>query len=158
MGKRIIVDITSQVLHAYHGDELVYRLPCVSGDRDHATPFGHFRVLRKLRICRSRKYDAQMNYAMFFTTQGHAIHEALAVPLMSLTRVALRAVGLAEEDPFGSHGCVRLSGGDAPTLFDWTPVHTRVSIVQAHVPVVAPLGPAAGDPRMTPNHVPGRRS
>jgi lipoprotein-anchoring transpeptidase ErfK/SrfK len=127
MAKAIFVDLRRQILYAYDGARLVYRFDCVSGDRDHTTTPGTHTIGRKHRIYRSRRYGAQMNYAMFFHG-GEAIHEANAVLPMSHIRTALRAVGMEESDPFGSHGCVRLEQNQARMLFEWTPPGTRVTV------------------------------
>jgi lipoprotein-anchoring transpeptidase ErfK/SrfK len=62
-----------------------------------------------------------MNYAMFFTTTGEAIHQGFAVTLLSY----LKYFGI---DSIGSHGCVRLSEDDAATLYAWTPYGTQVHV------------------------------
>jgi lipoprotein-anchoring transpeptidase ErfK/SrfK len=166
MAKRIVVDLSRQLLYAYDGEELIHCFDCVSGDHDHPTPVGDWGIYRKHETYRSRTYDAQMDYAMFFKRTGEAIHEGYAVGPMSYARAALEQFGLQEHDPFGSHGCVRLAGIDARTLFDWAPIGTRVHVVRTHSPVQRSAGRAtrrsagraASDPRMLPNHIPGRRS
>jgi lipoprotein-anchoring transpeptidase ErfK/SrfK len=133
MANRIVVDLSRQILYAYQDGTLVFEYSCVSGDNDNPTTVGRHRVIRKHRIYRSRKYDRQMNFAMFFHG-GEAIHESNAVGPMSYARTFLRAVGLGEEDPFGSHGCVRLSSDHAETLFDWTPMQTPVDVARSFDP------------------------
>lgn len=141
MGKRIEINLNSQVLTAYEGDATVYTFDCVSGDSDHPTEEVEknvpgkgvvktisgdvvtHKVLRKVHPCYSQKYEAHMNYALFFTSDGKAIHQGVAVGLLSY----LKAWTFA--DPFiGSHGCVRLSEDHARTLFSWAPVGTTVVI------------------------------
>ncbi|MET0028240.1 MAG: L,D-transpeptidase [Candidatus Thiodiazotropha sp.] len=122
-GKTIVVDLDDQNLFAYEGNKMVYRFYCTSGDQTHPTarwPEVH-KVFRKHKEYRSKKYDAQMNYAMFFTLDGKAIHQAYAVSVTSI----LKDVGM---NSFGSHGCVRLSEANAETLFSWTPMSTTVFI------------------------------
>ena len=120
MAKRIIVDLSRQILFAYDGDKLVYQFDCVTGDRENPTPPGRFQISRKHRFYRSRTYNAQMDYAMFFN-QGIAIHQAYLVMAVSYLKFA----GL---DSVGSHGCVRLSEHHARILFDWTPINTSVEV------------------------------
>lgn len=62
-----------------------------------------------------------MNYAMFFTVDGKAIHQSNAVGITSI----LKDWGVNQ---LGSHGCVRLSEDNARTLFDWAPMNTTVFI------------------------------
>lgn len=100
MAKRIEVDLTRQVLVAFDGARQVFRFDCVSGDDSHATPVGRWAIRSKQRFYTSRKYHVRMDYAMFFTTTGEAIHQSHFVgPLSRLKSLGVRAIG--------SHGCVR---------------------------------------------------
>jgi lipoprotein-anchoring transpeptidase ErfK/SrfK len=121
--KQIIVDLDEQLLYAYEGTKRIYEFDCASGDNEHPTAErpALFEVLRKEKIYRSRKYDAQMNYALFFSADGKAIHQSNVVGLTSL----LKKWGA---NYFGSHGCVRLSEEDAQTLFAWATPKTEVFI------------------------------
>ena len=119
--KKIIVDLTRQVLFAYQSREVIFTFDCVSGDGDHQTPKGNFQVMRKQHPCMSSEYHVPMDHALFFTNRGHAIHQAHAVGLLS----HLKYCGF---DYFGSHGCVRLSEEDATTLYKWADVGTPVWI------------------------------
>lgn len=121
MSKRIVVNLRRQVLTAYDGTQQVYRFDCCSGDKDHPTDAGKFKIFSKHRKYTSKKYKVPMDYAMFFTKDGKAIHMSHAVGLTSL----LKYLGA---DSVGSHGCVRLSEDDARTLFEWTPMHTTVEV------------------------------
>ncbi len=117
--KRIEVDLSSQNLHAFEKGKEVYSFNCVSGDSSHPTPTGTFSILRKHPTYTSKKYGAPMNYAMFFTKTGEAIHQGVAVGPLSY----LKSWGV---DSIGSHGCVRLAKDNAATLFLWTPKGTPV--------------------------------
>lgn len=122
-GKTIIVDLDDQNLYAFEGRNLLYHFYCATGDKANPTarwPEVH-RVIRKHEIYRSRSYDAQMNYAMFFTLDGKAIHQSQAVGLTSI----MKDMGF---DSLGSHGCVRLAEENAAILFKWTPMSTTVFI------------------------------
>jgi hypothetical protein len=75
-GKVILVDLDDQNLYAYEGRHLVHHFYCASGDKSHPTavwPAIH-KIFRKHEVYRSKRYDAQMDYAMFFTPDGKAIH------------------------------------------------------------------------------------
>jgi lipoprotein-anchoring transpeptidase ErfK/SrfK len=119
-GKTIVVSLRRQVLVALNDLQPAHTFDCVSGDSAHPTPPGLYRVHRKHRRYRSRTYDAQMDYAMFFH-RGYAIHMAYGVTFSSY----LRWAGATE---LGSHGCVRLAESDARLLFAWTAMQTRVLI------------------------------
>ena len=143
MGKKIEVDIISQQLTAYESKKLVYSFSCITGDAGHATPKGKYKIISKHRIYRSRKYDAQMNYALKITGDGVFIHESynliedpvkqtgIATVLSDTTanvvsfarknfpEIAKKNVTVGNINVFGSHGCIRLAHSDAVKLFDW---------------------------------------
>jgi hypothetical protein len=125
-GKHIIVDIDDQNLYAFNGSIKVHSYYCATGDKKHPTaiePSLH-RVFRKHEDYTSKKYNAPMDYAMFFTHDGKAIHQSSAVGITSL----LKDLGF---DSLGSKGCVRLSEDNAKELFNWTPMNTPVFIDMA---------------------------
>ena len=64
---------------------------------------------------------SKIDYAMFFSSDGKAIHQSNAVAMTSI----LKTWGA---NYFGSHGCVRLSESDAAKLFVWAPSNTPVMI------------------------------
>ena len=121
MTKSIVVDLDRQVLVALDDTRHVYEFDCASGDSSHPTPVGRWKILRKHMKYTSHTYKVPMNFAMFFTTTGEAIHESHAVAVTSFAKY----FGI---NALGSHGCVRLSSSDAAKLFNWTPLHTPVEI------------------------------
>ena len=124
MGKVIKVDLMAQLVDAYDGGERIHRFECVSGDKDHPTDCGKFKIQRKYETYRSHAYNVQMNYAMFFTGDGKALHQYHgAVPL-----TVVRTFRSKVSEWFGSHGCVRLCEEDARALFDWAPIGTTVEV------------------------------
>ena len=125
-GKQIIVDLDDQNLYAFEGDQLKFEFYGASGDEKHptATKPQLYHIFRKHEKYVSRTYNARMDYAMFFTYDGKAIHQSNAVAVTSL----LKDLGF---NYFGSHGCVRLSEDNASKLFKWTPMNTPVFIDMA---------------------------
>ena len=121
MSRRIEVFLGRQVLIAYEGAKKVFEFDCATGDRKHPTGTGTFKIIRKHRTYTSMKYKVPMDYAMFFTTDGKAIHKSQMVGPISYLKYA----GL---NYFGSHGCVRLADSDARALFDWAPMDTPVVV------------------------------
>lgn len=96
------VDNTSQRMHVYVDQRLAFVWPVSTARRGFWTPAGSYRVQRMEPFWRSRKYAmAPMPHALFFHG-GYAIHGTSAIG--QLGRPA-------------SHGCVRLSPGNARTLF-----------------------------------------
>lgn len=124
MSKQIEVNLQEQVLEAFDGTKKVFTFECVTGDDDHPTNKGLFKIFWKHHPHRSRKYNVQMNYAMFFTRDGKAIHQYHGPMPLGLVRTMKKGIS----EWFGSHGCVRLSEADATTLYAWTPVGTSVHI------------------------------
>lgn len=122
--KVIKVDLTAQLVDAYDGSERIHRFECVSGDKDHPTDRGKFKIQRKHEIYRSRAYNVQMNYTMFFTADGKALHQYHGAVPLSVVRTFRGKVS----EWFGSHGCVRLSETDARALFEWAPLGTTVEV------------------------------
>ena len=117
----ILVNLAQQRLEAREGSKTVRRFHCATGDKNNPTPQGRYRIRRKHAVYRSKKYDAQMNNAMFFH-EGYAIHESSGVLITSFLKTY-------SVDSLGSHGCVRLSKSDAAWLFAWAPCGTEVIII-----------------------------
>ena len=119
------VDKTSQRMEVSVDGQPRYSWPVSTGVASYDTPSGSYRPFRMERTHFSKEWDdAPMPFAMFFTTQGHAIHGTNHV----------RSLGRA-----ASHGCVRLSVRNAATLFNLVKSQgmgrTRVVIDGADAPV-----------------------
>jgi lipoprotein-anchoring transpeptidase ErfK/SrfK len=122
--KTIKIDLAQQMVEAYLGAERVLKFECVSGDKDHPTDRGIFKIMRKKHPYRSRAYDVQMDYAMFFTVDGKALHQYHGIVPLRVVRTVRSGIS----EWFGSHGCVRLTHADAKTLYEWAPVGTTVKV------------------------------
>lgn len=120
LGKVILVSLDRQKLFALNSLNTLYTFDCTSGSSSHRTPRGIYSIHRKHAKYRSKTYDAQMDFAMFFH-RGYAIHMAHAVAVTSF----LKYMGV---DTVGSHGCVRLSEANARTLFKWAEFGTKVVV------------------------------
>jgi hypothetical protein len=75
-----------------------------SGEEAKFTPSGKWKVLRKERYYTSKKYPEEdgsnnMDYSLFFTKWGHALHEG------SIDNT--------------SHGCIHVDKADIPGLYKW---------------------------------------
>jgi lipoprotein-anchoring transpeptidase ErfK/SrfK len=123
MVKKIVVDLTEQSVKAYDGGMLFHSCECVSGDASHPTPTGKFKINRKNHPYTSKKYGAKMNYAMFFTTTGEALHQYHGPAHWWVLRQARKITTM-----IGSHGCVRLQEEDAKTLYNWARIDTAVEV------------------------------
>ena len=123
MSKRIVVDLTAQSVTAYDGTRVFHSCECVSGDASHATPRGHFTIVRKHHPYTSHAYHVPMNYAIFFKSTGEALHQYHGPAPWFLLRA-----GRSLTELVGSHGCVRMQEADARTLYGWAPIGTPVEV------------------------------
>jgi len=98
----IDIDLSSQSMRVRSDSGVTYVWPISSGRAGHATPRGVFHPRALYTMVHSAKYNnAPMPHSIFFYGQ-YAIHGTNAVGALGHT---------------ASHGCVRLSPGDAATLF-----------------------------------------
>lgn len=119
--KHIEVNLSTQHLYAYQGNNLIYDFLISSGTLVHPTVTGTFHPWIKLwstemiggSKARGDYYDLpNVPYVMYFY-QGYGIH------------------GTYWHHNFGhpmSHGCVNLSIADAKLLFYWTDLSTPIHI------------------------------
>ena len=123
--KIIKINIDQQIVEAFEGSTKVFRFECVTGDRDHPADRGLFRIIRKPYFrYRSHAYNVQMNYPLFFTHDGKALHQYHGpMPLWAVR--SARSVS----DWVGSHGCVRLVEDDAKGIYEWASIGTAVHVL-----------------------------
>lgn len=98
----IQIDKPTQVMTVTVDGQVAYRWRVSTGASKYSTPVGSYKPFRLEVMHYSREWDnAGMPHSIFFTSRGHAIHGSdhpgLGTP--------------------ASHGCVRLSLGNAATLF-----------------------------------------
>jgi lipoprotein-anchoring transpeptidase ErfK/SrfK len=123
MRKKILIDLANQQVTALEGAKIIRQCECVSGDSSHPTPTGTFRINRKEHPYTSKKYGARMDYAMFFTNSGEALHQYHGPAPWWLLRAGRSVTALV-----GSHGCVRMQEDDAKALYKWASIHTLVEV------------------------------
>jgi hypothetical protein len=98
----INIDLSSQTMVVHSGSGETYVWPISSGRAGHMTPRGLFHPRALYLMVHSAKYgNAPMPHSIFFYGQ-YAIHGTTAVGNLGHP---------------ASHGCVRLSPGNAATLF-----------------------------------------
>lgn len=108
------IDNSSQRMQVYVDQRLAFSWPVSTARAGYRTPAGRYSVQRMHAMWHSRKYNmSPMPYAMFFRG-GYAIHGTYAVG--QLGRPA-------------SHGCVRLSPGNARTLYGLAQSHGGAQVV-----------------------------
>ncbi|MEM7192042.1 MAG: L,D-transpeptidase [Pseudomonadota bacterium] len=104
----INIDKPSQTMTVTVNGEPRYSWPVSTGATGYSTPTGNYSAFRMERMHYSVEWDgAGMPHSIFFTTRGHAIHGSNH-PGMGTPR---------------SHGCVRLSLGNAERLFNLVEQH-----------------------------------
>lgn len=121
--KSIHVDLRARTVTARDGNAVFHTCECVPGDASHRTPVGQFHINRKQNPYTSHTYHVPMNYAMFFTNTGEALHQYHGPAPWWLLRM-----GRSLTDFVGSHGCVRLQEPDAKKLYQWAPKGTLVEV------------------------------
>ncbi len=104
---RISIDISSQSMSIYSRGARQGSYKVSTGKPGHATPRGSWRVQRMARVHWSRQFNAPLPHAIFFVG-GVAIHATKGVH-----KLGTRA----------SHGCVRLSPGDAARVYGMVARH-----------------------------------
>jgi lipoprotein-anchoring transpeptidase ErfK/SrfK len=120
-GERWIeVNLTTQYLIAWEGDESIYETYVSTGRPGFETPPGTYHVLVKLEsqtmegVIGGEYYNVpDVPWVQYFTNYGHALH------------------GTYWHNNFGvtmSHGCVNLPMDFAEWLYGWTSIGTRVEI------------------------------
>jgi peptidoglycan/xylan/chitin deacetylase (PgdA/CDA1 family) len=104
------LNLARQVMLLVSGGATVRAVHISSGRPGYCTPSGRFTVYRRERLAWSERYHAWMPYALYFYG-GYAIHGYPDVPAQP-----------------ASHGCVRVPMIEAPTVWSFAPVGTRVWI------------------------------
>lgn len=114
--KKIVVDLSTQLVTAFEGEKLVFSERCASGVKGTDTPKGEFRTYHKgPSVHMTNEGDAVENetvyslpgvpWCSFFTSQGNAFH------------------GTYWHNDYGrprSHGCVNLPSSASKFLYRWT--------------------------------------
>lgn len=114
--KKILVDLSTQLVTAFEGEKLVYSERCASGVQGTDTPKGEFLTYHKApSVHMTNEGDAVENetvyslpgvpWCSFFTSRGNAFH------------------GTYWHNDYGrprSHGCVNLPSSASKFLYRWT--------------------------------------
>lgn len=116
----IVISIAKQRVTLFAGGKPIAEAPVSTGTAGHETPMGVFAVITKSRFHESNIYSgAPMPYMQRITWSGIALHEG---PLPGHA---------------ASHGCIRLPGSFASSLFKVTKLGARVIIARDSVAPVA---------------------
>ncbi|MDX2287848.1 MAG: L,D-transpeptidase family protein [Hyphomicrobiaceae bacterium] len=128
----VTINLSAQTMTVQENGVLRYVWPISSGRAGYRTPTGTYRGQWMSRMHYSRKYDnAPMPHSVFFHN-GYAIHATYATGMLGRP---------------ASHGCIRLSPGNAKTFYGMVGRHgltmTRISING----VARDSSPAVAQPR-----------
>ncbi|MCE1251915.1 MAG: L,D-transpeptidase family protein [Anaerolineae bacterium] len=123
--KRIVVDISDQLLYAYQGNAEVFHFVTSTGSNNN-TPLGSFTILDKNENAYSDMWDFWMPYWMGFVWFDGLEDGIHALPLSNKGE-ELWGDGLGKAI---SHGCIVLSPDDARVLYQWAEVGTAIEIRQ----------------------------
>lgn len=110
--RAIYVFLDEQYFGAYEHGQLSFWGPISSGKKGRHTPSGKFKALWKAKSYHSKKYDADMPFAVNISADGYFFHEQ-ALPGQP-----------------ASHGCIRLLREDARAIFTWIEKGDPVIIVE----------------------------
>jgi len=114
---QIIVSKDKQALTVYDGDTVVATSKVSTGKAGHSTPSGIFSILEKRKYHESNIYsNAPMPWMQRLTWSGIALHESSSVPNYP-----------------ASHGCVRMPGAFAKSLYQMTERGAHVIITDAQI-------------------------
>lgn len=116
--KHIYVDLSSQTLYAYQGENKVMQV-LISSGKWKRTPAGNFKIWEKLRSTRMSG------------GQGDDYYNLPNVPYVMYFYNDFGLHGAYWHNNFGhpmSHGCVNMRPVDAGQLFSWAEVGTPVSV------------------------------
>lgn len=120
-GEKVIeINISSQSLRAWDGQQLVMETAVSTGKPGYETPRGQFSILSKERRHWSTIYGVWMPYAMR-VVGGIFIHE---LPV----RTSGEQYGAAQLGSPASGGCIRVGVGSAQRLYNWAHIGTTVLI------------------------------
>jgi hypothetical protein len=126
----IVVSIAKQRVTLFADGKQVAEAPVSTGTAGHETPLGIFAIIAKARYHESNLYSsAPMPYMERITWSGVALHEG---PLPGHA---------------ASHGCIRLPGSFASSLFKVTKLGARVVITRDPVAPVAFASPRLFAPK-----------
>ena len=133
LDKFIKISISQRHLWACEGSKVAFESPVITGMEKHdetRTPVGTYKVYGKVTDTRltgkdsTGSWDRPVSYWMPFLHNEHGVygfHDATWRPDSEFGTI----------DPNseqGSHGCVELPIGVSQQLYNWTPLHTTLSV------------------------------
>jgi len=124
-GKRIEIDLNSQVMQVFENGAQIYTFTISSGISRTPTIDGQFQILFKEEAAFARRWQLDMPYFMGIYEEGDGFYNGIHELPITAYGVRLSAGVLGWPASFG---CIILDEGDAKLLFDWAEVGTLVRI------------------------------
>ena len=134
--KHIVISFSGQHMWAYENGNQVKDMPVTSGPRGDTafgTDFGPMKVLRSNHPWKMHSPwppgspfyypDTMVNYAVFFTVTGEAIHDASWQPDATL------GPGSQFSEGTRSHGCIHVPQALSGWVYSWADVGTPVDVL-----------------------------
>lgn len=123
--KAIVIDKYKQAAYAYENGKLKTRYVVLTGDGEHETPVGKFKVTRKIKDYVSKEYGSPMPNSLFFIdSRGIAMHASFAVGFKWCAK------HFSGHHPYiGSHGCVRLTPWGSHRMYKFGDIGTPVWVI-----------------------------
>ena len=139
----IAIDKTKQKMSVFIGGAKKYNWPVSTGRPGYSTPSGTYTASSMNEVWFSKEWDnAPMPHAIFFMTDGHAIHGSYEVKTLG--------------KPV-SHGCVRISPQNATTLYALVG-KSGLKNTQVVLTGVTPGGESKVASQAAPARTPGRKA
>lgn len=110
--KAIFVFLDLQYFGAYENGRLIFWGPICSGSKEKSTPKGFFNVRWKKKFHHSKKYDADMPFAVNISNNGIFLHQQ-SLPGRPV-----------------SHGCIRLLETDAKIIYKWVRINDPIILAK----------------------------
>lgn len=123
LAKKILIKLSTQEMSQTLGGVVLAKYKVSTGRKGAATPPGDYKVMNKNPRAWSNHAKLWMPWWMQFSLSGMGIHELPEWPNG-------RKEGENHLGTPASGGCVRLGVGPAKSMYDWTPVGTKISIVR----------------------------
>jgi lipoprotein-anchoring transpeptidase ErfK/SrfK len=124
-GKRIVINLDTQQLHAYENGAQRYSWPVSTGLPDSPTHRGVFQILSKEERAYGSQWDLWMPYFMAIYPAGGDVYNGIhELPILSSGRRLWEgALGAP-----ASYGCIILGTPAAQTLYHWSEIGVLVII------------------------------
>ncbi|HDN79066.1 MAG TPA: murein L,D-transpeptidase, partial [Chloroflexi bacterium] len=122
--KCIEVVISQQRLYAWEGDKLLYNFVCSTGAPGSPTKPGNYRVISKIPMAYSYRWNLKMPYWLGIYRVGNLENGIHALPILSNGQTLWEGY-LGRPVSFG---CIILGTDEARILYEWAEIGTPVII------------------------------